>query len=357
MNYYEELGISPGATLEEIRLAYKTLARLLHPDGQADERLKAMAECQMRRLNEVLATLADPEKRRAYDARVGLAAPVVVQEAERYPRPQDVASWMRGETEPQREPGKIHAWAQAASRHWFWILIGATVVGTAILWMATGGERQAELAAPGIGAAASAESAKEPKENGKAKQEKAEAESSAKKAKKDSAGAAALPEPPSVEPGDPTRVTLPPGLEKEPEAPKPERAAGGSAAKPEVAEFGGSWLYTPAVDGEADAGGYHATYVELVVAENSGEIAGTYRARYQVPDKAISPEVELRVRGKRPGGKAARLEWTAGDGGKGVMELTLRQPGLMAVRWWATELGSRAGLSSGSAELVRQEGQ
>jgi len=44
MNYYEELGIRQDAALEEIRQAYKLLARLLHPDAQPDARLKAMAE-------------------------------------------------------------------------------------------------------------------------------------------------------------------------------------------------------------------------------------------------------------------------------------------------------------------------
>ena len=37
MNHYEELGIESDAPVEEIRQAYKTLVRLLHPDGQTDE--------------------------------------------------------------------------------------------------------------------------------------------------------------------------------------------------------------------------------------------------------------------------------------------------------------------------------
>ena len=67
MNYYEELGLRQDAALEEIRQAYRVLARLLHPDSQPDARLKAMAECQMKRLNEILAVLTDSQKRRQYD--------------------------------------------------------------------------------------------------------------------------------------------------------------------------------------------------------------------------------------------------------------------------------------------------
>jgi curved DNA-binding protein CbpA len=67
MNFYEEFGVCQDASVEEIRQAYKTLARLLHPDGQTDEKLRAAAACQMKRLHEVLDVLVDPRKRRAYD--------------------------------------------------------------------------------------------------------------------------------------------------------------------------------------------------------------------------------------------------------------------------------------------------
>lgn len=68
MNHYEELGIPPNASTEAIRAGYKTLAKILHPDAQPDPVLKAAAERQMRRLNEIVATLADPARRAAYDA-------------------------------------------------------------------------------------------------------------------------------------------------------------------------------------------------------------------------------------------------------------------------------------------------
>jgi molecular chaperone DnaJ len=64
MDYYAEFGIPRDASAA----TYKTLARVLHPDAHPDEALKGMAERQMKRLNAVLETLLDPEKRRAYDA-------------------------------------------------------------------------------------------------------------------------------------------------------------------------------------------------------------------------------------------------------------------------------------------------
>src|SRR4051794_40642068 len=67
VTYYEELGVPPNAPVEEIRQAYKLMARLLHPDAQVDPKLKALAEGQMKRLGEIASVLVDPAKRRNYD--------------------------------------------------------------------------------------------------------------------------------------------------------------------------------------------------------------------------------------------------------------------------------------------------
>jgi TonB family protein len=66
MDYYEELGISRTAGEQEIRRAYHRVAKLLHPDQQADPELKALAELQMMRMNGIFEILLDPVKRRGY---------------------------------------------------------------------------------------------------------------------------------------------------------------------------------------------------------------------------------------------------------------------------------------------------
>ena len=67
LNYYDDLGVSKHASPEEIREAYRTLVRLLHPDHQTDPAVKRAAEGQMRRINAVYSVLADQEQRRRYD--------------------------------------------------------------------------------------------------------------------------------------------------------------------------------------------------------------------------------------------------------------------------------------------------
>jgi len=72
MNFYEELGLLPSASLAEIKQSYKTLCRLLHPDRQQKASSKRLAEYQMRRLNQLLEVLSDPIRRRRYDQSVGI---------------------------------------------------------------------------------------------------------------------------------------------------------------------------------------------------------------------------------------------------------------------------------------------
>jgi molecular chaperone DnaJ len=65
MDFYIVLGIERGATLSDIKRAYKRLARRFHPDINPGDR---MAAAQFRQIAEAYETLSDAERRRRYDA-------------------------------------------------------------------------------------------------------------------------------------------------------------------------------------------------------------------------------------------------------------------------------------------------
>ncbi|HEY2727659.1 MAG TPA: J domain-containing protein [Parafilimonas sp.] len=65
VDYYKTLGIEKNATEEEIKKAYRKLARKFHPDLNPNDK---EANKKFQQINEANEVLSDPEKRKKYDA-------------------------------------------------------------------------------------------------------------------------------------------------------------------------------------------------------------------------------------------------------------------------------------------------
>src|ERR1700716_1539711 len=67
-DYYKSLGVEKKATAEEIKKAYRKLARQYHPDRNPDDK---SAESRFKEISQAYDVLGDPDKRKQYDSATG----------------------------------------------------------------------------------------------------------------------------------------------------------------------------------------------------------------------------------------------------------------------------------------------
>lgn len=110
ITYYSVLAISSDADPETIRSAYRRLARLFHPDAGGNVRY-------MSAINDAWAELGDPERRAAYDRRMGIvrivkvtAAPEPAEPATGSPLTTRMASRMMTGTGTVLDFGRYEGW-------------------------------------------------------------------------------------------------------------------------------------------------------------------------------------------------------------------------------------------------------
>ena len=91
-SYYEVLGVDKNATDDDIKKAYRRLARKYHPDLNRDD--PKAAEVKMREINEAYDALKDKDKRKQYDSTLD-ATPKRSSKTP-YPNAEDVLNEMFG---------------------------------------------------------------------------------------------------------------------------------------------------------------------------------------------------------------------------------------------------------------------
>lgn len=140
MSYYDDLGLSPSATDDEIRVRYRELAMVAHPDHGGDPTV-------FRLLTEAYEVLGDPAARRAYDAELRSAsrageASVAAEGRGSAPSPTGdrwatAADWgsPRGNVYQETFEGLASLSGANARRFWLWVLAsgaGGAAVGAGI---------------------------------------------------------------------------------------------------------------------------------------------------------------------------------------------------------------------------------
>jgi curved DNA-binding protein CbpA len=353
MTYYEELGVRQDAPVEDIRQAYKLLARLLHPDNQVEPALQPMAQRQMQRLVEIIAVLSDPGKRSQYDEMLAVG--------NRLPAP-----CRRHAISASVPPGWRESHNRAAEfalRHWFWSLNGLFVMvfGTwALVQGNPGAADHSGVHSAGWQGTYLAHQAFQKKSfyrtnQAQRQQSSMVVNSSPVPAAEESPIAALPPILTSPKPllSAPGAETLSATLFTSPELPAAAAKPETTPPLPEVSLFTGTWLYSPRSGDVSERGMYSAIYVELLLAEHAGALTGDYRARYNVPDRAVSPEVTFTIRGGEGSDISGKVSWRSNDNAKGQAEMTLRAPDVLDFNWWTTEFGRQATLGSGTATLIR----
>ncbi|MGA2715915.1 MAG: J domain-containing protein [Bryobacteraceae bacterium] len=346
ITFYEELGVAPGASSEEIRDAFRALVRLLHPDQQTDAQLKDIAEKQMRKLNRIYAVLSDPERRRQYDG--------FLDDEEGPPAAVD-STFRPGLT---KVVGRV-AWVVA-------ILVSAGL----LIWLASettpapqsrAREQNAPVATTATPASKSAGSAADQefliaglRSDLSAVTRERDAAIRELTRLRGTAGApqsasSALPEiriPPITMTELPSTAKLPvfanfPGSRTE-----------GSATHKLI----GFWFYAKPPQGQQNQsqGRYPPEYIEAAISEENGTIHGKYRARFQVVDRAISPDVNFTFTGASGAGPQATFPWTGSGGAKGELTLRFLSENSLRINWKASELGTEQGLDADTAILTRR---
>ena len=150
-----------------------------------------------------------------------------------------------------------------------------------------------------------------------------------------------LPLPPRPAPSVPSvQLPRPPAVRS---APAPAR------------QFTGFWFYTRPVQGQLNKNRalYPPEFIEAILTEQNGLVHGKYRSRYQIVDRAISPDVNFEFSGT-PNGCTMICPWSGPGGSRGELTVRITGENSMRIDWTASQLGNVQELASGTAMLNRR---
>ena len=130
--HYGLLGLHPSASAIEIRRSYRELSKLYHPD--TTDLPPSVATAKFQQLNNAYATLSNPERRLAYDLKIGYSRVNVIQSPPGFNTPVSRSrekisnSAYLDPTDRPLSPGEIFAL----------FIMGTTLIGCLVLAIAIG---------------------------------------------------------------------------------------------------------------------------------------------------------------------------------------------------------------------------
>ncbi len=359
MTHYDEFGLTPAASPEEIQRAHRSLARLLHPDPIQDEALRRLAENQLKRLNHVYSVLIDPVRRRSYDSQLNNGRASVGMELAITPPPY------------RRPPPPVTPWWRAG---WHIPVVAGLSLVAGFEAAVTSGPPERVVYVdrnPGTPVSApqfaGASDGQRPNGQLPLQADALELRNMLNQAMRERdqalAKLAASLSAPSAPPAASAAMAGPASSPASGAAAEPTHGTGGVAAiiaSPEIEPAGrvaqpnlaGTWIYSAPGGRPSPGNQYPAEYIELVLGERDESLSGRYRARYKVADRAMSPEVEFFFQGPAAGDR--RYGWRGNGGAKGEIHLKLLSDNALSLNWFASELGQHPMLGSGTAVLVRR---
>lgn len=357
LTYYDELGIASNASPDQVRDAFRSLVRLIHPDHHPDEHLKAVAELQMRKLNRIYGVLSDAERRRAYDFSL---------EEERGP-PTPLLSEKLSSLRSSRVAAAF-AWTAAAIVGIVvltWVITDGPTMGTAGLTdrVAVPTSTVAETGARGPDLATELARTKADLRIARFERDTAMRELDKLRGRLASPPVAppheARPElrrqdtVPSNAIGTMTELpgTLPPVTPASAPVLTPPSSTRIATVPPKA--LTGFWFYLRTPEDKKNPGLYPPEFIEATISELNGQVKGRYRSRYRIVDRAISPDVNFEFTG-RVSGNSVAATWTGPGSAHGEMTIRLLSDNSMRVEWTANQLGSLQGLTAGTAALTRR---
>jgi hypothetical protein len=350
ISYYEELGVAPDASADQIHDAFRAMVKLLHPDQQRDPQLREIAERQMRRLNHIHSVLSDPQNRRIYDQQLNPEA-----------RPAEAIIVSR-----------VGMRKAAVKLTWAGVITVSTII---LVWLAADSPAaRVPVFAEGTASAnndtaPSGNSGEIARLRAELRQARVELDAALREVARlhgtsKPRRSSDFDEPPAPAPAPTIAMDAAPDLPPEPPPAAPPvltpppalvvAPAPAAAVKAAKQGFAGFWFFMKPLPGAKKASDlYPPEFIEATITEQNGLLRGKYRSRYHVGDRAISPDVNFEFSGS-PAGNTLTAPWKGMGGARGELTLRILSEGSMKVDWKALELGSTQALVTGTATLTRQ---